>query len=187
MQAYAEGFSIMKAKKESLGPRPAADLEIWRYGSVVRSWLLDLTADALKKNPTLDGLEAYVADSGEGRWTVFRGDRPERLGAGDHGIADSPAAFARGEQLHRPHARRSCAMSSAAMRSRKTKRQPRSGRRLQIEIPSISGPSRRVRRDKSMATTESQNRPRTRAKSSQKGCAGAGADALLSSSALLET
>ena len=45
--------------------------EIWRYGSVVRSWLLDLTADALAKNPTLDGLEAYVADSGEGRWTVF--------------------------------------------------------------------------------------------------------------------
>jgi 6-phosphogluconate dehydrogenase len=45
--------------------------EIWRYGSVVRSWLLDLTADALKKNPTLEGLEAYVPDSGEGRWTVF--------------------------------------------------------------------------------------------------------------------
>ena len=45
--------------------------EIWRHGSVVRSWLLDLTADALKKNPTLEGLEAYVTDSGEGRWTVF--------------------------------------------------------------------------------------------------------------------
>jgi 6-phosphogluconate dehydrogenase len=44
---------------------------IWRYGSVVRSWLLDLTADALSKNPTLDGLEPYVADSGEGRWTVM--------------------------------------------------------------------------------------------------------------------
>ncbi len=70
MQAYAEGFSIMKAKTPL-----ALDLvqisEIWRYGSVVRSWLLDLTADALKKNPTLDGLEAYVPDSGEGRWTVF--------------------------------------------------------------------------------------------------------------------
>ena len=70
MQAYAEGFSIMKAKAPL-----ALDLvqisEIWRYGSVVRSWLLDLTADALKKNPTLDGLEAYVPDSGEGRWTVF--------------------------------------------------------------------------------------------------------------------
>ena len=41
------------------------------YGSVVRSWLLDLTADALSKNPKLDGLQAYVSDSGEGRWTVF--------------------------------------------------------------------------------------------------------------------
>jgi 6-phosphogluconate dehydrogenase len=70
MQSYAEGFSILKAKTPL-----ALDLtqiaEIWRKGSVVRSWLLDLTADALKKNPALDGLEAYVADSGEGRWTVF--------------------------------------------------------------------------------------------------------------------
>ncbi|WP_158748640.1 phosphogluconate dehydrogenase (NAD(+)-dependent, decarboxylating) [Acidobacterium sp. S8] len=70
MQAYAEGFSIMKAK-EPLDLDLAQISEIWRYGSVVRSWLLDLTAEALKKNPTLDGLEAYVADSGEGRWTVF--------------------------------------------------------------------------------------------------------------------
>jgi 6-phosphogluconate dehydrogenase len=69
MQAYAEGFSIMKAK-EPLQLDLAQISEIWRYGSVVRSWLLDLTADALQKNPTLDGLEAYVADSGEGRWTV---------------------------------------------------------------------------------------------------------------------
>jgi 6-phosphogluconate dehydrogenase len=70
MQAYAEGFSIMKAK-ETMGLDLEQISEIWRYGSVVRSWLLDLTADALKKNPTLDGLEAYVTDSGEGRWTVF--------------------------------------------------------------------------------------------------------------------
>jgi 6-phosphogluconate dehydrogenase len=70
MQAYAEGFSIMQHKAEmDLDLTQIA--EIWRFGSVVRSWLLDLTADALKKNPTLDGLEAYVADSGEGRWTVF--------------------------------------------------------------------------------------------------------------------
>ena len=70
MQAYAEGFSIMKAKAPL-----ALDLtqiaEIWRYGSVVRSWLLDLTANALETNPTLEGLEAYVEDSGEGRWTVM--------------------------------------------------------------------------------------------------------------------
>ena len=70
MQAYAEGFSIMKAK-EPLALDLVQISEIWRYGSVVRSWLLDLTADALKKNPTLDGLEAFVPDSGEGRWTVF--------------------------------------------------------------------------------------------------------------------
>ena len=70
MQAYAEGFTIME-KKEELHLDLAQISEIWRYGSVVRSWLLDLTADALSKNPKLDGLEAYVADSGEGRWTVF--------------------------------------------------------------------------------------------------------------------
>jgi 6-phosphogluconate dehydrogenase len=70
MQAYAEGFTIME-KKEELNLDLAQISEIWRFGSVVRSWLLDLTADALAKNPKLDGLEAYVADSGEGRWTVF--------------------------------------------------------------------------------------------------------------------
>ena len=70
MQSYAEGFTIME-KKESLNLDLAQISQIWRFGSVVRSWLLDLTADALAKNPTLDGLEAYVADSGEGRWTVF--------------------------------------------------------------------------------------------------------------------
>ncbi len=70
MQAYAEGFSIMKAKTP-LDLDLTQISQIWRYGSVVRSWLLDLTADALAKNPTLDGLEAWVPDSGEGRWTVM--------------------------------------------------------------------------------------------------------------------
>ncbi len=70
MQAFAEGFTIME-KKEVLDLDLAQIAEIWRHGSVVRSWLLDLTADALSKNPTLDGLQAYVSDSGEGRWTVF--------------------------------------------------------------------------------------------------------------------
>ena len=69
MQAYAEGLSVLKHKQEF-----NLDLEqitqIWRYGSVVRSWLLDLTADALKKNPNLEGIAPYVVDSGEGRWTV---------------------------------------------------------------------------------------------------------------------
>jgi 6-phosphogluconate dehydrogenase len=70
MESYAEGFSIMKAK-QVLGLDLTQISEIWRYGSVVRSWLLDLTADALKKNPELEGLEAFVPDSGEGRWTVY--------------------------------------------------------------------------------------------------------------------
>jgi 6-phosphogluconate dehydrogenase len=69
MQAYAEGFSILQHKKEfNLDLHQIG--EIWRYGSVVRSWLLDLTTDALGKNPTLQGIAPYVADSGEGRWTV---------------------------------------------------------------------------------------------------------------------
>jgi 6-phosphogluconate dehydrogenase len=69
MQAYAEGFSIMQHKRDF-----AFDLhqvaEIWRTGSVVRSWLLDLTADALRKNPRMEGIAPWVSDSGEGRWTV---------------------------------------------------------------------------------------------------------------------
>jgi 6-phosphogluconate dehydrogenase len=69
MQAYAEGFSILQHKTEfNLDLHQVA--EIWRYGSVVRSWLLDLTADSLAKNPTLKGIAPFVADSGEGRWTV---------------------------------------------------------------------------------------------------------------------
>jgi len=70
MQAYAEGLSILK-HKDSLNLDLTQITEIWQYGSVIRSWLLDLTVDALKKNPNLDGIEAYVEDSGEGRWTAF--------------------------------------------------------------------------------------------------------------------
>jgi len=69
MQAYAEGFSILQHKRE-FGLDLHQVAEIWRYGSVVRSWLLDLTSDALGKNPTMAGIAPYVADSGEGRWTV---------------------------------------------------------------------------------------------------------------------
>ena len=69
MQAYAEGFAILK-HKQAMDFDLGALAEIWRHGSVVRSWLLDLTADALKKNPQMDGIAPYVADSGEGRWTV---------------------------------------------------------------------------------------------------------------------
>ncbi len=70
MQAYAEGFSIMQAKHE-MDLNLGEIAQIWRYGSVIRSWLLDLTADALNRNPELEGLEAWVEDSGEGRWTAI--------------------------------------------------------------------------------------------------------------------
>ncbi|MFQ5840058.1 MAG: phosphogluconate dehydrogenase (NAD(+)-dependent, decarboxylating) [Candidatus Methylomirabilales bacterium] len=70
MQAYAEGFALMK-RKEEFGLDLHQVAEIWRHGSVVRSWLLDLAADALAENPDLSGVAPYVADSGEGRWTVF--------------------------------------------------------------------------------------------------------------------
>ena len=69
MQALAEGFAVMRHKTE-LALDLAQVAEIWRHGSVVRSWLLDLTANALRENPTLDGIAPWVADSGEGRWTV---------------------------------------------------------------------------------------------------------------------
>ncbi len=70
MQAYAEGFDIMKAKGE-FGLDLHQIAEIWRYGSVVRSWLLDLTSAALAEDEDLEGIKAWVQDSGEGRWTVF--------------------------------------------------------------------------------------------------------------------
>ena len=70
MQAYAEGFEIMHAKKDfDLDLHQVA--EIWRYGSVVRSWLLDLTANALEGDQDLSDIAGFVSDSGEGRWTVF--------------------------------------------------------------------------------------------------------------------
>jgi 6-phosphogluconate dehydrogenase len=70
MQAYAEGFEIMRAK-EVFGLDLYQIAEMWRYGSVVRSWLLDLTALALKDDQELSGIAGFVPDSGEGRWTVF--------------------------------------------------------------------------------------------------------------------
>jgi 6-phosphogluconate dehydrogenase len=69
MQAYAEGFEILRAKEE-FGLDLHQVAEIWRYGSVVRSWLLDLTAAALAEDQELSAIEGWVADSGEGRWTV---------------------------------------------------------------------------------------------------------------------
>jgi len=77
MQAFAEGFDILKMKNsENLPPEQRFDLnvadiaEVWRRGSVVSSWLLDLTADALATDPQLNAYSGKVADSGEGRWTI---------------------------------------------------------------------------------------------------------------------
>ena len=69
MQAYAEGFEILH-RKEQFGLDLAQVGRIWQHGSVVRSWLLDLTTAALEENPTMEGIAPWVADSGEGRWTV---------------------------------------------------------------------------------------------------------------------
>ena len=78
MQAYAEGFDILRhADSEQLPQEQRftldiADIaEVWRRGSVVSSWLLDLSAQALAENPTLENFSASVSDSGEGRWTVM--------------------------------------------------------------------------------------------------------------------
>ncbi len=70
MQALAEGFALMGAKRE-FDLDLAAVGELWKHGSVVRSWLLDLTADALKADASLDGIKPFVPDSGEGRWTAL--------------------------------------------------------------------------------------------------------------------
>ena len=68
MQAYAEGFELLNATEWDLDLAAIADL--WNQGSVVRSWLLELAADALKKDPGLEHITGYVEDTGEGRWTV---------------------------------------------------------------------------------------------------------------------
>ena len=70
MQAFAEGIALMQGKQE-LALDVAAVTEMWRHGSVVRSWLLDLTADVLREDATLADIAPVVADSGEGRWTAL--------------------------------------------------------------------------------------------------------------------
>ncbi|MGB5491428.1 MAG: decarboxylating 6-phosphogluconate dehydrogenase [Woeseiaceae bacterium] len=72
MQAYAEGFALMKGR-EDFKLDLAEIAESWRHGSVVRSWLLDLSADVLSRDQQLEDVQAFVADSGEGRWTALEG------------------------------------------------------------------------------------------------------------------
>ena len=69
MQGYAEGFELMSKSDYNLDLANIADL--WMHGSVVRSWLLELAAGALKDDPKLEGLKGYVQDSGEGRWMLM--------------------------------------------------------------------------------------------------------------------
>jgi 6-phosphogluconate dehydrogenase len=69
LQAYGEGFEILKASVFDLDLHQVA--EVWRHGSVVRSWLLDLLTSALERDPGLESVAGYVEDSGEGRWTVL--------------------------------------------------------------------------------------------------------------------
>lgn len=69
MQGYAEGFELMSKSEYNLDLAKIADL--WMHGSVVRSWLLELAAGALKQDPKLDSLKGYVQDSGEGRWMIM--------------------------------------------------------------------------------------------------------------------
>jgi 6-phosphogluconate dehydrogenase len=84
MQSYAEGFEIIE--KSPFTVDQAALAEAWMHGSVVRSWLLELLADYLAKDPELAGLKAHVDDSGEGRWTV---DAAVQFGAPAYVIAAS--------------------------------------------------------------------------------------------------
>jgi 6-phosphogluconate dehydrogenase len=70
MQAYGEGYELLQSAKADLGVDVPAALEVWRHGSVVRSWLLDLLVEALKADPGLSQIRGVAADSGEGRWTV---------------------------------------------------------------------------------------------------------------------
>jgi 6-phosphogluconate dehydrogenase len=70
MQAFAEGLALLRGKKE-FDLDLAQITELWRHSSGVRRWLLDLTAESLKHDHTLDNIAPFVADSGEGRWTVI--------------------------------------------------------------------------------------------------------------------
>jgi 6-phosphogluconate dehydrogenase len=86
LQAYGEGFQLLRASTDFPDLDLAQIAEVWRHGSVVRSWLLDLAARALARDPRLEGIRGYVEDSGEGRWTVIEA---ARAGIPVPAIADS--------------------------------------------------------------------------------------------------
>ena len=122
MQAYAEGFDILRGKAGDELPEDErfdlnlADIaEVWRRGSVVSSWLLDLTAIALAKSPELTEFTGEVDDSGEGRWTIDAAIEEAVAGAGDHGGALSPASAPASSTASAKSCCRRCATNSAAM------------------------------------------------------------------------
>ena len=104
MQAYAEGFELLEATEWDLDLASIADL--WNQGSVVRSWLLELAADAFKKDPGLEQITGYVEDTGEGRWTVEQAIAAQRADAGDHGGAVHALPLAPGRHVQRQGAGR---------------------------------------------------------------------------------
>jgi len=115
MRAYAEGFSLMHHKQEF-----ALDLhevaEIWRDGSVVRSWLLDPASNALRDPQALQNIAAFVADSGEGRWTVF--EAVDLNVPAPSSPCRSCSASGRASPIHFPiSCSRRCATNSAVTRS----------------------------------------------------------------------
>ena len=103
MQAYAEGFELMHASAYDIDLGAVASL--WMHGSVVRSWLLELTARALAQDADLAGIEGFVEDSGRGPLDAARGDRPRRPAARPDGGALHPLPLARGQPVRRADAR----------------------------------------------------------------------------------
>ena len=127
MQAYAEGFDILHSKSSDELPedeRYTLNLtdvaEVWRRGSVISSWLLDLTAMALAENDTLSNFQGGVADSGEGRWTVEAAIE-EAVPAGAVRRRCSPASAAGASTPSPTSCSRPCAPSSAATPRRRSK------------------------------------------------------------------
>ena len=116
MQAYAEGFELFQESEFELDNAKIAHL--WNQGSVIRSWLCELAARAFEaEGNDLAGLEGWVEDSGEGRWTLAGRDRPRRSGSGPQRRAQQPLLLARAGGLQRPRARR------AAQPVRRSRRQ----------------------------------------------------------------
>ena len=116
MTAYAEGYEMLAA--EDLIKDPQAVYQAWTNGTVVRSWLQQLLAKALKEDPELEEITGYTEDSGEGRWTVEEAIRLRVPVPGDRRVAVRPVPVPAGRLADDEGGRRRCATSSVATRSR---------------------------------------------------------------------